>query len=115
MTTHSETLENHCVIAFLMRPLKKTPRIAGVPLTKTAAISLGKGVKDSLLNRKVDNEERDRRLKVCHTCEHFDAPRCELCGCFMNFKTTLRSSECPIGKWSSLMRESAVNNSGETE
>ena len=98
-----------------MRRLQKTPRIAGVPITKKSAISLGKGVRDSLLNRKVNDDERNRRLKICHTCEHFDAPRCSLCGCFMNFKSTLTSSECPIGKWSSLMRKSSVDDAGETE
>ena len=98
-----------------MRPLKKTPRIAGIPLNKTAAISLGKGVKESLLNRKVDDVERTRRLKICHSCEHFSAPRCTLCGCFMNYKTTLTSSECPVGKWLIPLRELSIHHSGETE
>lgn len=97
-----------------MRHLRKTPRIAGVPINKTAAISLGKGVKDALLNRKVDNQERDRRLKICNTCEHFNPPRCTLCGCFMNYKTTLMSSNCPINKWSTL-RELPIDHSGETK
>ena len=99
-----------------MRRLRKTPRIAGIPLTQKSAVSLGKGVRDSLLNRKVDAKEKNRRLSICHDCEHYDAPRCTLCGCFMNFKTTLLSSECPINKWSiATMSESTVNNSGETE
>ena len=97
-----------------MRPLRKTPRIIGVPLTKMAAISLGKGVKDSLLNNKVNSAERNRRLKICHSCEQFSAPKCTLCGCFMNFKSTLTSSECPIGKWS-IASELAINNSGKSE
>ena len=98
-----------------MRPLKKTPRIAGVPISKRAAISLGRGVKDSLLNNKVDNTERNRRLKICHSCEHFSAPKCTLCGCFMNFKTTLASSQCPVSKWLVPVSELAINNSGESE
>jgi len=97
-----------------MRTPKKTPRIAGVPLNKSSAISLGKGVRDSLLNRKVDEKERNRRLEICHSCEHFSAPRCTLCGCFMNFKTTLTSSNCPIHKWLPL-RELTINQSGKTE
>jgi len=98
-----------------MRPPKKTLRIAGVPLNKTAAISLGKGVRDSLLNDKVSSAERSRRLKICHSCEQFSAPRCTLCGCFMNFKSTLASSECPIDKWSITMSELTIDHSGETE
>ena len=66
------------------------------------------------MNRKVDEAEKARRLEICHSCEHFNAPRCTLCGCYMKFKSTLASSECPVGKWSSL-RELAVNHSGETE
>jgi hypothetical protein len=98
-----------------MRPLKKTPRVVGIPINKTAAISLGRGVKDSLLKNKVNSEERNRRLKICHSCEHFSAPRCTLCGCFMNFKTTLASSQCPVGKWSLAMSELAIDHSGESE
>ena len=98
-----------------MRPLRKTPRIAGIPINKTAVISLGKGVKDSLLNRKVDIEERNRRLEICHGCEHFNAPRCNLCGCFMNYKATLLTSDCPIGKWLIPLRELSIDDTCETE
>mgnify|MGYP003113290475 CR=1 FL=1 len=97
-----------------MRTPTKNPRIAGIPLNKSSAISLGKGVIDSLLNRKVDTAERERRLKICHSCEHFNPPRCTLCGCFMNFKTTLSSSNCPVGKWLPV-GELTIDQSGETE
>ena len=98
-----------------MRPLRKTPRIAGVPLTKNTIISLGKGVKDSLLNNKVSEEEKERKLSICRSCEHFDAPRCTLCGCYMNFKAALASSECPAGKWSVPLRELSIDHSSKTE
>ena len=98
-----------------MRLPKKTHRIAGVPINKTALISLGRGVKDSLLNDKVGKEERNRRLSICHSCEYFNAPRCTLCGCFMNYKSTLISSQCPAGKWLIPARELAIHHSGETE
>ena len=98
-----------------MRLPKKTARIAGIPVSKTSVVSLGKGVRDSLLNRKVDEEERNRRLKICHSCEHFSAPRCTLCGCFMNFKTTLTSSQCPVGKWLIPVSELTIDHSGKTE
>lgn len=41
------------------------------------------------------------RLEICNTCEHLEKNlmRCNKCGCFMNFKTLIPSSECPIGKW----------------
>jgi len=41
------------------------------------------------------------RLGFCRKCEHFEEGpnRCDKCGCFMDFKTLIQSSECPIGKW----------------
>ena len=59
----------------------------------------------------VSEEEQKRRLDICRECEYFtpniaELPerqrkqeRCVKCGCFMNFKTKLRSQHCPIGKW----------------
>ena len=45
----------------------------------------------------VNEEERERRLDICRTCEKFDAAktRCTLCGCNMPLKTRLLSSTCP--------------------
>jgi hypothetical protein len=42
-----------------------------------------------------------KRLEICKTCPYYDKnlTRCEKCGCFMEFKTLLMDSECPIGKW----------------
>lgn len=49
----------------------------------------------------VSEEEVSRRLSICHECEHFrhSDSRCPKCGCWMNFKATLRSMQCPVGKW----------------
>jgi hypothetical protein len=49
----------------------------------------------------VSEEESARRLAICHGCPHFrhSDQRCPLCGCFMNYKATLRSQHCPVGKW----------------
>jgi hypothetical protein len=59
----------------------------------------------------VSEEEQKRRMEICRGCEHFtpnipELPehqrkqeRCVKCGCFMNFKTKLRSQHCPVQKW----------------
>jgi hypothetical protein len=49
----------------------------------------------------LDPEEIDRRYAICQTCEFFiaDQGRCSKCGCFMKFKSQLRSQHCPEGKW----------------
>jgi hypothetical protein len=49
----------------------------------------------------ISQEERTRRLEICHSCEFFRAEdeRCSKCGCFMKYKTAWRSQHCPVGKW----------------
>jgi hypothetical protein len=51
----------------------------------------------------VPEEERDRRLAICHACEFWDAAqeRCSKCGCFGQWKTWLASQRCPLNppKW----------------
>jgi hypothetical protein len=48
-----------------------------------------------------EKEMSEKRLEVCRECEHLEKKlmRCNQCGCFMNFKTLMKSAECPIGKW----------------
>ena len=45
----------------------------------------------------VPQEEQDRRLAICHACQHFDSQqhRCRLCGCFANLKARLAGQHCP--------------------
>ncbi|MFQ5637071.1 MAG: DUF6171 family protein [bacterium] len=43
------------------------------------------------------------KLNICRQCEHvkylLGRCRCDLCGCFMELKAALPSSECPAQKW----------------
>jgi hypothetical protein len=40
------------------------------------------------------------RINICKGCEFLKKhTRCEKCGCFMNIKTRLGFTKCPIGKW----------------
>jgi len=48
---------------------------------------------------KVSKDHLEQRLSVCTMCEHRNADRCSLCGCFLAAKAGMRSSECPIGRW----------------
>jgi hypothetical protein len=43
----------------------------------------------------VDDAEKARRLAICRECEHFDAGRCRLCGCFMAIKSAMALEKCP--------------------
>lgn len=49
----------------------------------------------------VDPDEAARRFAICGDCDYFrhSDQRCSLCGCYMRFKTRLRSQNCPVGKW----------------
>ena len=46
-------------------------------------------------------KEKERRLSICKACEFIvlDGARCTKCGCFMEVKTGIASSKCPINKW----------------
>lgn len=42
-----------------------------------------------------------KRIAICDDCEFYDKriKKCEKCGCFMEYKTLMMSSSCPINKW----------------
>ena len=47
----------------------------------------------------VSEEIRNQRLDLCMNCQYLDGPRCRACGCFVEQKTKLASSHCPVMKW----------------
>ena len=51
----------------------------------------------------VDRSVRESRLEICNSCEFLFKPTnsCKKCGCFVDAKTWIPSTECPINKWSS--------------
>ena len=54
------------------------------------------------LYRNEINEEANRKISICETCEYFnDRLRiCNLCGCFMDIKTkSADNSGCYANKW----------------
>jgi hypothetical protein len=52
-------------------------------------------------NYSVNKETEEHRYSICTSCEEFFKPthQCKKCGCFMNVKTKLEASKCPLGKW----------------
>lgn len=44
-------------------------------------------------------EEKARRLAICHDCDRFEAGRCRECGCRLVAKIAMASEHCPVGKW----------------
>ena len=41
------------------------------------------------------------RIRICYRCDSFDivTEKCKECGCFMRYKTKLKTAKCPLKKW----------------
>lgn len=71
-------------------------------MAHTAAAAVAAEVKARLTGvGRVTDADIDARVAICEGCDFFVAEsyRCIKCGCFLKFKTTLRSQHCPINKW----------------
>ena len=50
----------------------------------------------------------EERLKICHQCEFFQSKwfagtgRCGKCGCSIQAKLRMATSNCPINKWTAV-------------
>ena len=51
------------------------------------------------------------RLTLCHTCDSYDTPkdRCKQCGCKMELKARMSTSECPLKKWAQHLRKKMIH------
>lgn len=51
--------------------------------------------------KRVDSITKENRMSICLSCPDLIklTNQCKNCGCFMDFKTALEASKCPIGKW----------------
>ncbi len=49
----------------------------------------------------VDEEIRQKRYSICLECPELiqTTKQCKICLCFMNQKTKLKESACPLQKW----------------
>jgi len=48
-----------------------------------------------------DKETATTRMSICQGCPEFIklTHQCKKCGCFMDIKSKIKISKCPIGKW----------------
>jgi|GEM_PF-242003 len=44
-------------------------------------------------------EEYERRLGICRTCERLQEGTCLSCGCYVEFRAIRRRGTCPKGYW----------------
>lgn len=82
-----------------MRKLGRAPRVFGVPIDRHTAKDIIKAARDLVAKERVSEELAMERLDICSKCPHYNGRRCDICGCFMQTKSKLPSSHCPLGKW----------------
>jgi hypothetical protein len=98
----------------------------GVPVSIETARSLAKASRDIAMRRYVPDDVKRSRMEHCMICPSWEhssnrhsSNRCLECGCQMRVKTSLTSSECPLGKWGRLVildaGDSAVNTTEHEE
>lgn len=47
-----------------------------------------------------DQETAVKRITICNTCDQLTSLRnCRKCGCFVDAKTKLLDTSCPLNKW----------------
>jgi hypothetical protein len=73
----------------------------GVPVAIDTVKDLSKAARDMILRQYVDEDTASARMDICRICPHLHGKRCGVCGCHMDKKIILRSSKCPLDKWSS--------------
>lgn len=60
------------------------------------------GPDDVLCSKEIQQE----RLNICNICEFKSSSsrriKCSKCGCYMEVKTWIASSECPVQKWKAI-------------
>lgn len=88
-------------------PVKELPSfkdmvksLAGTMKDVAGGVLHGEGL---LVTEQIYNE----RMSVCNGCEFFrqEDKRCSQCGCFMEAKTRLKKTYCPIHKWDAIVDE----------
>ena len=83
------------------------PDKTNLPTVKEMAFGLTQAIKDNITNAVTNGvilasqQTMEKRFSICLGCEFLqpDHSRCLKCGCFMNMKTRLDASKCPVGKW----------------
>jgi hypothetical protein len=80
-----------------------------VTMARNFAVAVAEHVADGAA--KVSPEQLTARLEVCTLCPSRVDDRCSLCGCVMPSKAAMRSSYCPLGKWTPV--DEKFKNTGE--
>ncbi len=65
-----------------------------------ADISMIEKYKSALkLEDMATDEEYERRLAICTSCEKLNEGTCMSCGCYVELRAAAKISKCPTKKW----------------
>lgn len=48
---------------------------------------------------KVSDDEYERRLHVCKSCDYLNEGTCNACGCYVELRAAAKAGACPYKKW----------------
>jgi hypothetical protein len=72
---------------------------------RPGSVAMAKNLGKSLIEwsasgfKTCEGDELNERLETCSSCEYLLNKRCLKCGCYIEVKTRLGTSKCPVGKW----------------
>ncbi|MDY5578296.1 MAG: DUF6171 family protein [Lachnospiraceae bacterium] len=49
-------------------------------------------------DKKVENDEYQRRLVICKNCDHLISGMCGKCGCYVELRAVMKNGYCPDTK-----------------
>ena len=77
-----------------------------VSITKALAIQIAAGCPIA------SDKEQEERHDICENCPSLmrEEYRCGECKCYITIKASLKTSNCPLGKWRDLMKEETGEN-----
>lgn len=93
---HNDTQFGLTVIS--REPDRRKP-LPGI-LTKAANLASAMAAHIASGMQPATEEQADIRVSTCSLCKFRNGPNCSVCGCVIELKATLASSECPLGHWS---------------
>jgi hypothetical protein len=50
--------------------------------------------------RIVSDEKHCENMKTCESCDKISGSLCNVCSCYLPFKTLIVGQKCPLDKWS---------------
>lgn len=92
-------------LTVLSRDARDKPQLPGkITMAFNLASAMAAHVADGFT--KADEETVRSRLEQCSLCEQRVNDRCAACGCYLENKAVVRTSECPLGRWPVVQIES---------